>query len=145
MLEMRVWADLGRNLNRCVSVAVRSGLYGLCQDWQWEDSSVRAASVTETVRGSLWHLLFSAHSNQVREIDTLCYSRCFLFVVHDKVPRNIYSNMFNKQRIQSVRIKAMSSKCDVVMQGAGLSDRRAVQSPGEASWAARLHHRWWNG
>lgn len=43
----------------------RSGLYGLCQDRQWENSSVRVASAAETLRGPVRHLLPGAHSYQV--------------------------------------------------------------------------------
>lgn len=48
----------------------RSGLYGLCQDRQWENRSLRVASAAEALRGPIWHLLLGAHPYQVSAVNT---------------------------------------------------------------------------
>ena len=62
---MKMLYDTSAVLIHVLYFALRSGLFGLCQDRKWEDSSVCAASAAETVRGPVWYLLPGAHSHQV--------------------------------------------------------------------------------
>ncbi len=85
----------------------RSGLYGLCQDWKWEDCSICAARAAETVRGPVWHLLPGAHSYQVSAVSenphlklrnqllfnaNFMFIGCFLQVMSDCVIPDIMKN-----------------------------------------------------